>query len=98
MKALWDSSCSRVRRRAWPTAPKKRVKAGTPFWRSAHPTTVSSLGTTEHCRRSSFEPSHSIMTREPVLNSARFQETEAVLRALIESPQRIVIFALDRQY
>jgi signal transduction histidine kinase/CheY-like chemotaxis protein len=32
------------------------------------------------------------------MTSGRFQETEAVLRALIESPQRIVIFALDRQY
>ncbi len=28
----------------------------------------------------------------------RFQQPEAVLRALIESPQKIVIFALDRQY
>lgn len=28
----------------------------------------------------------------------RFQQSEAVLRALIESPQRIVIFALDREY
>jgi signal transduction histidine kinase/CheY-like chemotaxis protein len=28
----------------------------------------------------------------------QFQETEAVLRALIESPKDIVIFALDRQY
>jgi two-component system cell cycle sensor histidine kinase/response regulator CckA len=28
----------------------------------------------------------------------RFQQPEAVLRALIESPEQIVIFALDRQY
>lgn len=28
----------------------------------------------------------------------RFKQSEAVLRALIESPERIVIFALDRQY
>jgi two-component system, cell cycle sensor histidine kinase and response regulator CckA len=28
----------------------------------------------------------------------RFQQSEAVLRALLESPQHIVIFALDRQY
>jgi signal transduction histidine kinase/CheY-like chemotaxis protein len=28
----------------------------------------------------------------------RFQQPEAVLRAVIESPQKIVIFALDRQY
>lgn len=28
----------------------------------------------------------------------RFQQPEAVLRAVLESPQRIVIFALDRQY
>ena len=32
------------------------------------------------------------------MQSGRFQESEAVLRALIESPQRIVIFALDRHY
>lgn len=30
--------------------------------------------------------------------AAPFQQSEAVLRALIESPQRIVIFALDAQY
>lgn len=30
--------------------------------------------------------------------SERFQQPEAVLRALIESPRQIVIFALDRQY
>ena len=31
-------------------------------------------------------------------SAERFRETEAVLRSLIESPQGIVIFALDRQY
>ena len=31
-------------------------------------------------------------------SAERFRQTEAVLRSLIESPQGIVIFALDRQY
>jgi signal transduction histidine kinase/CheY-like chemotaxis protein len=36
---------------------------------------------------------------EPTLATlGRFQQPEAVLRALIESPEQIVIFALDRQY
>jgi signal transduction histidine kinase/ActR/RegA family two-component response regulator len=35
---------------------------------------------------------------EPLAPLRRFQQPEAVLRALIESPEHIVIFALDRHY
>ncbi|HEY5957343.1 MAG TPA: response regulator, partial [Polyangiaceae bacterium] len=38
------------------------------------------------------------MNSEKVSSHCQFQETEAVLRAIIESPRDIVIFALDRQY
>ena len=40
------------------------------------------------------------MTREggPGPHLGRFQQPEAVLRAVLESPQSMVIFALDRQY
>ena len=37
-------------------------------------------------------------TSERMVGASQFLETEAVLRAIIESPHNIVIFALDREY